>query len=494
MKIKLNALIIASIIYSLNIKSETTINGKIIGKNPLTIEYSVPINGVCYCGFKESTKTDSSGNFQIKLNTDKPAFVSMNISGQLSNKMVIEPGFKYNVEINLLDNVTEINVLSPDKKGQYLYSSLPNPSFISMEYRKFAKDTTAILLKSKTDSLKEAELSQFKKLLSAKEITQDFYKLVEADRNCYYSTILSGVLLSKLSRKYIGRPSDFPLDMLQLLNSVFNDYPLNNGKFINSSFWFEYAKNFIISKEYLNKDFKLQEVKDLFKNGLLNTHYIEEAKKQLSEPNLEYYKAAYIYITGLQKKYEKELINIFTQYEKEYPQSSYTKYLDPLISPIIEFHKKATQSINPQIKFVENYSTFSSLKDAMVQFKGQKIFVDVWATWCGPCKEEFKYKDKLYALLKKKNIHIVYISIDKAEQDKQWKDMAVFYNLEGYHIRTNEKFETDLRSIYNQNGLVTIPWYILINENGEITNKNASRPSELHKLEKDINKLTSDNI
>ena len=484
---KLNAIIFTYLICSLNIKSETTITGKVTGRNPLTVEYSVPINGGCYSGFKESTMTDSMGNFQIKLNTDKPVFVSMNVSGQLSNKMVIEPGFKYNVAINLLDNVSEISVLSPDKKGQYLYSSLPNPSFISMEYRKYAKDTTAILLKSKTDSLKEAELSQFKKLLETKEITQAFYKLVEADRNCYYSTILSGVLLSKFSRKYIGRPSDFPSDMLQLLNSVFNDYPLNNGNLINSSFWFEYAKNYITSKEYLNKDFKLQEVKDLFKNGLLNTHYIEEAKKQLSEPDLEYYKAAYIYISGLQKKYEKELITIFTQYEKDYPQSSYTKYLEPLISPIIEFHKKATQSINPQIKFVDNYSTFNSLKDALAQFKGQKIFVDVWATWCGPCKEEFKYKDKLYELLKKKNIPIVYISIDKAEQDKQWKDMAVFYNLEGYHFRTNENFETDLRRVYNQNGLVTIPWYILINENGDIINKNASRPSEIHNLEKDIN-------
>ena len=80
-----------------------------------------------------------------------------------------------------------------------------------------------------------------------------------------------------------------------------------------------------------------------------------------------------------------------------------------------------------------------------------------------------------------------YTSVDKAEQDKQWKDMAVFYNLEGYHFRTNENFETDLRRVYNQNGLVTIPWYILINENGDIINKNASRPSEIHNLEKDIN-------
>jgi thiol-disulfide isomerase/thioredoxin len=484
---KLSALIIACLFYSLNSKSETIITGKVTGGNPAKIEYSVPINGVCFGGFYESTKTDSLGNFQIKINTDKPTFVSIIIPGQFSNKMVIEPGFKYKVAINLLDNANKFNVLSPNKKGQDLYNSLPNPSFISMEFRQFDNDTTTILLKTKIASLKEAELSQFKKQLVSKEITQTFYKLVEADRDCYYSAILSGVLLSKFNRNYIEQPADYPSDMDQLLNSVFIDCPLDKGELINSSFWFEYARNYITCKEYLNPDFKLQELKDIFKNGLINTHLIEESKKRLTEPNLEYYKAAYIYFTSLQKEYQKELITIFRQFEKEYPHSSYTKYLEPLITPIIEFHQKAEQPRTPQIKFVENYSKISSLKEAVAQFKGQKVFIDVWATWCSPCKDEFKYKDKLNALLKKKNIQIVYISIDKEEQDKQWKDMANFYNLEGYHIRANEKFETDLRRVYNNNGSVSTPWYILINENGEIIKEHATRPSEIDKLENEIN-------
>lgn len=484
---KLSTLIIICLLYSLNIKSETSILGKVTGKNPVTIEYSVPLNGVCYDGFKESTKTDSLGNFQIKINTDKPTFISITVDGQFSNKIVIEPKVKYEVTINLLDKENRFYVLSPNGKGQNLYSSLPNPSFISLEFRKFANDTTTILLKTKIESLKEIELSQFKKLLVSKEISQAFYELVKADRNCYYSTILSGILLSKFQMNYIDHPTQYPSDMKQLLNSVFIDYPIDKGNMINSSFWFEYAQNYITCNEYLNTDFKFQELKDIFKNGLINTHNIEESKKQLSEPSLEYYKATYIYSIAFQEKYEKELINIYRQFEKEYPNSSYTKYLKPLITPVIEFHQKAEQTSNLKIKFVDNYSKISSLKEAMTQFKGQKVFVDVWATWCGPCKAEFKYKDKLHTLLKKKNIQIVYISIDKEEQDKQWKDMATFYNLEGYHIRANEKLETDLRRMYNQNNLIAIPWYILINENGEIIKEHATRPSEIDKLENEIN-------
>jgi len=386
----------------------------------------------------------------------------------------------------MANNVNKLTVLSPNEKGQEFYRSLPNPSYVSMDARKLSKDTTVLLLKTKIATLKEAELSPLKKLLASNEITPAFYKLVEADRNCYYSAILSSALILKFSRSYIEHQADYPADMNQLLNSIFVDYPVNNKSLDNSSFWYEYAESYLNFKEYVNKDFNLQEFRDVAKKGFLNTHNIAEAQKRLTELNLEYFKAVYIYFTAIQKSYEKELITIFDQFKKDYPQSPYTKYLEPQITPIVEFHKKAEQPVNVQIKFVENYQKLNSLKEAVAQFKGQKVFVDVWATSCGPCKEEFKHKDKLYALLKKYNIQVVYISNDQADREKLWKGMISFYNLEGYHIRANKKLDADLRRIYNMNGSIMIPWYILIDENRNIIKEHAARSSELDKLETEI--------
>ena len=67
--------------------------------------------------------------------------------------------------------------------------------------------------------------------------------------------------------------------------------------------------------------------------------------------------------------------------------------------------------------------------------------------------------------------------------------MIKYYKLEGYHIRANEKFGSDLREIFNQNGRISIPWYLLVDENGEIVVEHAKRPSQLKELEKEIGAL-----
>jgi peroxiredoxin len=59
-----------------------------------------------------------------------------------------------------------------------------------------------------------------------------------------------------------------------------------------------------------------------------------------------------------------------------------------------------------------------SLKDLngkkfeMKQFKGKVIFLNFWATWCGPCKEEMPGLEVLHRQFKEKNFVLLTISVD----------------------------------------------------------------------------------
>lgn len=102
-------------------------------------------------------------------------------------------------------------------------------------------------------------------------------------------------------------------------------------------------------------------------------------------------------------------------------------------------------------------------------FKGKYVYVDVWATWCGPCKREIPYLKDLHDEYKDKNIAFVSVSVD--DNAKAWERMVTKKNLQGYQIRDAQK------GILRGYGIYGIPHFILIGPNGELLMHNAPRPS-----------------
>ena len=64
--------------------------------------------------------------------------------------------------------------------------------------------------------------------------------------------------------------------------------------------------------------------------------------------------------------------------------------------------------------------------------------------------------------------------------------MIKFYNLEGSHVLANKELVAELRKLYDQNGSIAIPWYILIDSKGKVIRKHVSPPSQIAKLEEEI--------
>lgn len=107
-------------------------------------------------------------------------------------------------------------------------------------------------------------------------------------------------------------------------------------------------------------------------------------------------------------------------------------------------------------------------------FSGKVLYIDFWATWCGPCKKEIPYMEKLYEHYKD-NDKIALISISIDTNVEAWKKMITEDNPEWPQFiaegAQNIKMSNDW-------GITAIPRFIILNADGTICSANAPRPSQ----------------
>lgn len=103
-------------------------------------------------------------------------------------------------------------------------------------------------------------------------------------------------------------------------------------------------------------------------------------------------------------------------------------------------------------------------------FKGKYVYIDMWATWCGPCKREMPYLKALEEKFADAQIVFLGLSVDK-DKDK-WEEMVKTGNMTGVQLYLGS--QSAFQKAYNVEG---IPHFILLDKNGVIINNNMSRPS-----------------
>ncbi len=106
-------------------------------------------------------------------------------------------------------------------------------------------------------------------------------------------------------------------------------------------------------------------------------------------------------------------------------------------------------------------------------FKGKIVYIDVWATWCGPCRREIPFLEKMEKDFHDEDVVFLSVSIDK---DKTaWEKMVRNDEMKGTQIHTPGAWGSDLCKTYNITG---IPRFMLIDKEGKIITTNATRPSK----------------
>jgi thiol-disulfide isomerase/thioredoxin len=132
-----------------------------------------------------------------------------------------------------------------------------------------------------------------------------------------------------------------------------------------------------------------------------------------------------------------------------------------------------------------DYENHKGGKTKLADLKGKYVYIDLWATWCAPCRAEIPYLQKIEEKYHGKNIEFVSISIDKLKDNEKWKKFVTDKNLGGVQLFADKDWESEFVTKY---GVTGIPRFILIDPKGNVVNADASRPSD-PKLETQLNSL-----
>ena len=226
--------------------------------------------------------------------------------------------------------------------------------------------------------------------------------------------------------------------------------PLDDESLLSSVDYFNYIRSQLIIKnnQDINDNLKaLQEISKLKKGSFKDKMLFWQLNKSLGDASNS-----------------EERNGLVVAYNSNFGNSKYQSKINNINKVLESLGKGKTAPIFEA-------STLDGKKVSLADLKGKFVVIDVWATWCGPCKQQAPYFEKMALKYKSTNIQFVGLSID--EDIKKWFIDAKSKSKSTLQIHTNDK------NAFGKNySMESIPRFILIDPNGKFINAKMPQPEE----------------
>lgn len=220
----------------------------------------------------------------------------------------------------------------------------------------------------------------------------------------------------------------------------------------------EEYRNYIIEASAMLK--AMGEKRDFYSKTLDQMEYLSDNIKDVRLREVLMFQTMAAYVDQVGTSNLGDLANLFKTYVKD--EALVAAYEQKCA----KWDFSAPGRISPDFKATDIKGNTYSLKD----FRGKLVYIDLWATWCGPCRREIPFMKKLEEKYKGKEIYFVSLSTDK---DKAaWEKRMAEGDLAGIQLYLGN--ESKFLEAYRVDG---IPRFILLDKDGRIIDNNMTRPS-----------------
>ena len=121
-----------------------------------------------------------------------------------------------------------------------------------------------------------------------------------------------------------------------------------------------------------------------------------------------------------------------------------------------------------------DYINYDGGKTTLTSLRGKYVYIDIWATWCAPCRAEIPYLKELEKAYETQKIVFASVSVDKQEDYEKWRKFVNDEKLGGIQLFAEKDFSSDWIKAFKVDA---IPRFILIAPDGKVVDPDALRPS-----------------